>query len=122
MKVAIPVEDKNMKSSISEHFGRTEYFLIYDMNSKEENFVKNTAANSSGGAGIEAAQIVLDQRIDTLIVPRLGNNAGEVLKKENIKLFKNESNSIETTLKALEEGELSSLEKIHPGFHNHGGN
>lgn len=55
MKIAMPVDDRSMETSISQHFGRAPYFLIYDTGSKESMFLDNSAAISQGGAGIKAA-------------------------------------------------------------------
>ncbi|NLK36240.1 MAG: dinitrogenase iron-molybdenum cofactor biosynthesis protein, partial [Gracilibacteraceae bacterium] len=56
MKIAIPMDDKNMEASVCISFGRAPYFLIYDTESNESLFLENSAAASQGGAGIKAAQ------------------------------------------------------------------
>ncbi|WP_088228378.1 NifB/NifX family molybdenum-iron cluster-binding protein [Desulfosporosinus sp. FKB] len=122
MKVAIPVNDKSMEASVSESFGRTPYYLIYDTESKESVFLDNSAIASQGGAGIKAAQIVVDHRVNALITPRCGENAAEIIQAANIKLFKTINDSIKDNLAALIEGKLALLEEIHAGFHGHGGN
>jgi len=121
MKIAMPVDDRSMETSISQHFGRAPYFLIYDTGSKESLFLDNSAAISQGGAGIKAAQIIVDNKVGALLTPRCGENAAEVIKKANIKMFKATNNSIKDNIDALNAGKLSLLEEIHAGFHNHGG-
>jgi predicted Fe-Mo cluster-binding NifX family protein len=58
MRIAIPVDEKSIKTSVCQSFGRAPYFLIYDTDSKESKFIDNSAAASQGGAGIKAAQNV----------------------------------------------------------------
>ena len=70
MKIAIPVDEKSMGTNVCVSFGRTPYFLIYDTESKESSFINNSAASSSGGAGIKAAQTVVDSKADVLLTPR----------------------------------------------------
>lgn len=120
MIIGIPVEENTMNSNVSDNFGRTKYYLIYDDEKDQATFLENTAASSQGGAGIEAAQILVDQKIDSLITPRCGKNAADVLQSANIKIYKSASNSIEENLKNLKEGKLSPLLDIHPGLHKHG--
>ena len=120
MIIGIPVNEDNMNSEVSDNFGRAGYFLVYDNDKDEAKFVENTAASSQGGAGIEAAQILVDQKIDSLITPRCGKNAAEVLQSANIKIYKSISTSIEESLKSLKEGKLDPLLDIHPGLHRHG--
>lgn len=121
MKIAIPVDDKTIEGNVCISFGRTPYFLIYDTKTKESIFLENKGAVSQGGAGIKAAQRVVDSKVDVLLTPRCGENAAEVIKGGNIKIYKTINNSIKYNLASFEEGKLSFLDKIHPGFHGHGG-
>jgi len=121
MKIAIPVEGKTMETNVCQSFGRTPYFLIYDTESKESLFIDNSAATSQGGAGIKAAQTIADNNADVLLTPRCGENAAEVIKAANIKMYKTLNDSIMDNIDALNRGKLSLLADIHAGLHNHGG-
>ena len=83
-----------MDSSICVSFGRTPYYLIYDTNTKKSEFIDNSVATSPGGAGIKAAQILVDKKADIVITPRCGENAANVLKSADIKIFKSNGSSI----------------------------
>lgn len=120
MKIVIPVEDKSTDTRISKVFGRAPYFLIYDKENKKEEFIENTACNSSGGAGIKAAQIVVDNKGDVLLTPQCGENAANVIKAAKIKIYKTENSSIEENLDKFNSGILLSLDNIHSGFHGQG--
>ncbi|MDF2530478.1 MAG: dinitrogenase iron-molybdenum cofactor biosynthesis protein [Clostridia bacterium] len=121
MKIAMPVDDKSMETSVCQSFGRTPYFLIYDTESRESVFLDNSAAASQGGAGIKAAQAIVDKNVNALLTPRCGENAAEVMKAAGIKIYKTINNSIQDNINTLNEEKLSLLEDIHAGFHNHGG-
>jgi len=121
MKIAIPVDDKSIESKVCISFGRTPYFLIYETDTKQSVFLDNNAIASQGGAGIKAAQAIVDEGVNILITPRCGENAAEVLKPANIKLYKTVNDSIEDNIEAFTNGKLSLLDDIHAGFHNHGG-
>ncbi|HZK09741.1 MAG TPA: NifB/NifX family molybdenum-iron cluster-binding protein [Clostridia bacterium] len=117
MIIAIPVEIDSKESLVSEHFGRSNYFLIYNSEEKEYKFVENSAAKSSGGAGIKAAQIVVDENAQVLVSPQLGQNAADVINGAKIKIYKAQVGSIKENLQALEEGKLKLLSEIHGGYH-----
>lgn len=121
MKIAIPVEDKSMESSICESFGRAPYFMIYDTESKDSVFLDNGAVASQGGAGIKAAQSIVDSQAEALLTPRCGENAASVIAAANIKIYRTINGSIEDNIEAITDGKLSLLDDIHAGFHNHGG-
>lgn len=120
MKIVIPVDDKSMETSVCQSFGRTPYFLIYDTESRRSLFIDNSAAASQGGAGIKAAQTIVDNNVSALLTPRCGENAAEVIKAANIKIYKTINDSIMDNIDALNNGKLSLLADIHKGFHNHG--
>lgn len=120
MKIAIPVNKESMDGGVCLSFGRAPYFLIYDMDSEKSNFITNAAAESQGGAGIKAAQLIVDNGVEALITPRCGKNAADVLNAAEIKLYNIKSDSVEDNIKAFADKELPLLDEIHAGFHNHG--
>ena len=122
MKIAIPVDEKSLDSNVCVSFGRTPYFLIYDVDTKESVFLDNSAAASTGGAGIKAAQTIVDNKANVLLTPRCGENAAEVLKSADIEIFKTTSASVNDNMDAFIDEKLSLLDEIHAGFHGHGGN
>ena len=122
MKIAIPVDEKSLDSNVCVSFGRTPYFLIYDVDTKESVFLDNSAAASTGGAGIKAAQTIVDNKANVLLTPRCGENAAEVLKSADLEIFKTTSASVKDNIDAFIDGKLSLLDEIHAGFHGHGGN
>ena len=121
MKLAIPVNNNSEDTSICISFGRTPYFCIYNTDSDCINYVDNSAAASQGGAGIKAAQILVDNGISVLITPRCGENAADVLKEADVKIYKSLDDSVSNNLEAFRKGALNLLDEIHSGFHNHGG-
>jgi len=122
MKIAIPVDEKNIESSVCTSFGRTPYFLIYDTDKNESIFIDNSAAKSAGGAGIKAAQIIVDNKAHILLTPRCGENAADVLKTSDIVIYKTQTVSAKENINAYISEKLPLLNEIHSGFHGHGEN
>ena len=120
MKIGMPVNNIDMDGDICVSFGRAPYFLIYDEESKESTFVENIGAKASGGAGVKAAQLIVDNNVDILLTPRCGENAAAVFQVANIKIYKTNGTSIKENIDLFIGGKLSLLEEIHEGFH--GGN
>ena len=88
MKITIPVNEQNMESTVCPSFGRAPYFLLYHTDTNESQWLPNSAAESSGGAGIAAAQLLADSGADALITPRCGENAEKVLSGANITVYR----------------------------------
>lgn len=121
MKIAVPADEKSLETGVCPSFGRAPYFLIYDTETNENEFIDNSAAASQGGAGVKAAQTIIDSKADALLTPRCGENAAVAIKAANIKIYKTTDGSIMDNINALVEGKLSELVDIHPGFHGHQG-
>lgn len=119
MKIAIPVDCNSPKAKVNDSFGRAPYYQVHDTETGEDTFVANPAAASAGGAGVRAAQTVVDQKVDVLLAPRCGQNAAEVILAAGIRLYKTEGDSIETNLEAFLAGKLAALDEIHAGLHGH---
>jgi predicted Fe-Mo cluster-binding NifX family protein len=122
MKLAMPVSKKELSSDVCQSFGRTPYFLVYDTEMQSSRFIDNGAAASQGGAGIKAAQSIADSGADVLLTPRCGENAAEVIRAADIKIYKTVSGSALDNINAFIDGKLTALEEIHAGFHHRGGN
>lgn len=120
MKIAIPVDNKSLCAGVCASFGRSPYFLIYDTESNEAEFIENTAAKTTGGAGIKAAQIIADNKAGVLLTPRLGENAAGVVKSADIEIYKSVDGSVQDNINAYTNGKLSLLSEIHAGLHGGG--
>lgn len=115
MKIAVPLEEN--KKSICVSFGRAPYFIFYDVEKKVKEILENPAATSQGGAGLKAAQFILDNGADTLITVRCGENAGEVFAAAELKVYKAQGNDIESNINIVSSGKGVYLDKFHSGFH-----
>lgn len=115
MIIAIPLDDK--KENVCVSFGRAPYFLFHNSETNATETIKNPAAETSGGAGIKAAQLVTDLRANALITVRCGQNAAEVLLASGITVYQAAGAPAAENLEALTEGKLKKLESFHAGFH-----
>jgi len=122
MKIAIPVDEKTLDSNVCASFGRAPYFLIHDTETSDSVFIDNSAATNMGGAGIKAAQIIVDSKANVLLTPRCGENAAFVLKSADIKIFKTSSVRLKDNIDDFIAEKLLSVDEFHPGFHRHRGN
>jgi len=119
MKIAIPVDDKNIESGVCPSFGRAPYFLFYNTDNKESYYLDNSAVASQGGSGIRAAQVVADQGVKALLTPRCGENVEELLSKAEVLIYRTIAGTAQQNITAFEAEKLVLLKDFHPGFHGH---
>lgn len=117
MKIAIPVNENKSETSVCVSFGRAPYFMLYDTEGKTTEYIANTAAEAQGGAGLKAAQLIVDSGADVLLTLRCGQNAAEALKAAQIIIYKVEGLGVAENLGALQEGKLTPMTQFHAGFH-----
>lgn len=121
MKISIPSEGKDLSSLVCQSFGRTLTFIVVDINTLEFETLDNEAAAAQGGAGIKAAQAIADSGAEAVITFHCGENAAQVLRAADIKLYKAVSGTVEEMIDLYKNGKLEELTEIHPGYHGHNG-
>jgi len=120
MKIAVAATGENLDSGTSPVFGRCPYFILADVNDEigETKVVKNPAMMAGGGAGIQAAQLLAEEKVDVVISGAVGPNAFEVLKRFNIKVYEIQPGTVEENLNLYQKGELEEISV--PGPENRG--
>ena len=85
MRIAIASKDRELSSQIEPRFGRAEYIIIYDTRSQEPEVLDNREiAQLTGGAGVKAAEAVVDKNVDYVISQNFGPKALQVFKAANV--------------------------------------
>ena len=111
MKIAIPVDGDQVCVS----FARAPQFLFEENGVVER--LDNIAADAQGGAGLKAAQFLVDQGANILITVRCGENAAKVLEMANMKVYKSKGENALDQIQLLKEGKLDVLTEFHAGYH-----
>lgn len=110
MKIAFPSAGKELSSMVDGRFGRAIHYVIVDSDSgKIISVIANTAVNASGGAGIEASQLLINEKIDIVVAMNVGPNAFRALQGANIELFMAITGTIQENFIKYKGNELSSV-------------
>ena len=115
MKIAIPVDET--KKSVCVSFGRAPYFLFRELGTGKEELLDNPGAAAQGGAGLKAAQFVVDQGAGELITVRCGENAAKVFRAADMLILEAQGTDLAENIKACEEKKLPELTHFHAGYH-----
>ena len=94
MKILISSTGDNLESLIDPRFGRAAYFIIVDTDSMEFEVINNKTIAFGGGAGVKAAQTVVDKDVAAVITGNMGPNAMNVLPIAQIDIFKGISETV----------------------------
>lgn len=114
MRIAISSEGKTLESKIDVRFGRCPYFAIIEIDKKKKQitnkkFIENTAQAQMGGAGITAAEIVANEKVNAIITTNLGPRAFQVFGQLGIEIYRAEGK----IKKAIEDFMNNKLQQVN---------
>lgn len=114
MKIAVSTQGNSSESIIDSRFGRCANFAVFDTEKDNWSFIENDGAKAGGGAGLAAAQQIIDNGIQVLITGNMGPNAFDVLNSEEISVFKYENGSVQDAVNGYKEKKLYEITAAGP--------
>jgi predicted Fe-Mo cluster-binding NifX family protein len=117
MKIAVASSGKDLNSPINPRFGRCPYFLIVDTETDKFEVLENMAVQAFRGAGISAAQMVINKGVGVVIAGNFGPNALNVFQAGGIKAFgvKTEVN-VKEVIESYKAGRLEEIKTSTVNF------
>ncbi|XMB87178.1 NifB/NifX family molybdenum-iron cluster-binding protein [Mycoplasmatota bacterium WC44] len=116
MKVAVAVNNNN----VSKHFGKTEGFMLFDIQNKE--VISREYYNNSINSGCGITSELTDLGVKSLVVGGMGENAKRKVEAQNIEVYLTNSVSIEKVVEDFINGKLNkedNLYLVHQHNHSH---
>jgi predicted Fe-Mo cluster-binding NifX family protein len=86
VKVCVSAIAGSLEAQVDSRFGRCQYFVFVDSETLAFEVERNTAAGATGGAGIQAAQIVANHGVQLVLTGNVGPNAYQALSAAGIKI------------------------------------
>ena len=86
MKTVITSKGNNQKSLFDLRFGRAGWFCVIDDESDHTSFIENDQAEATGGAGVKAAEKMVELGVQKVISGDFGPKAKDLLEKFNIQM------------------------------------
>jgi len=113
VKILVSTSKGGLGDLICPMFGRCPTFTLLEVDEKEKKILKtevipNPGAMAGGGAGIVAAQAVINSGAKSLIIGNCGPNAVAVLMQAGISVYSS-AGKVEDAVTKLLEGKLPSV-------------
>ncbi|WP_427340573.1 NifB/NifX family molybdenum-iron cluster-binding protein [Caloranaerobacter sp. DY30410] len=124
MKVCFSSAGKNLDSQLDPRFGRCKYFIIVNIETDEFKVVENEGFVSEHGAGVSAANLVVDEGVDIVITRNIGPNSMKILTSAKISVYEGQPDTIKANLELLKQDKLNEIKeprKSHFGLQNRWG-
>lgn len=120
MRVAVSSTGDSLDSPVDPRFGRCSYFVIFD-GGEGHRAVRNEGQALGNGAGIQAAQQMLDLGVGAVVTGDIGPNAFRVLAAGCVKMFVGSRGTVASAIESYRNGELrETASSTSPGHHGHG--
>ena len=117
MKICITTSGTDLDAQVDSVFGRARYFLLVDSETLEAEAVENTP--SAHGAGVQAAQIMVDKAVGAVLTGNVGPNAFQGLTAAGIQIYIGAKGTARDALAAYKAGTLQATSG--PTSQGHGG-
>jgi predicted Fe-Mo cluster-binding NifX family protein len=117
MKICVTATAGSLDAQIDPRFGRCAYFVIVDSETMQFEAIPNTAAGVTGGAGIQAAQIIANEGVKMVITGNVGPNAFGALSAAGIEVVTGAFGAVREAVEKFKRGELSKIGAPTVGGH-----
>lgn len=106
MKVIVTAKGNDPDSAFSPVFGRCPIFVSVDTETMDFEWAVNPALDAGGGAGIQAAQYVVDAGAAAIVTGMVGPNAYRVLAEAGVAVHTFDGGTVRQAVEAFKAGRL----------------
>jgi len=112
MKIAIPVQNRDLSSDIDLRFGRAEWALVVDsLTSKFEAYGNAVSLKSIQLSGTQVAQNLVDLGVEVVLAKNIGPNAFKILKADDVKVFLVKKQTVQEAIESFKVNELKEIDQ-----------
>jgi predicted Fe-Mo cluster-binding NifX family protein len=108
MKIAVTASGPGLDAQVDPRFGRAASFVLYDTESRKLQKVDNgQSLNAAQGAGIQAAETLMQVGAACVLTGHCGPKAFRVLDSACIRVYTGVSGTVGEAIAAFEQGRLA---------------
>lgn len=108
MKVIVTSSGRDLGAAASPVFGRCPVYIVVDTETMQFEALDNPAMSAAGGAGIQAAQFVVEQGVQAVLSGNVGPNAFNVFQAANVPVYLIGGGTVREAVEAYKAGRLPS--------------
>ncbi len=87
MKIVVSSSGHDLNAPVSPIFGRCSTYIFVDTDTMAFEAVSNPAVSAAGGAGVQAAQFVVQRGVQAIVTGNVGPNAYGVLRSAGVPVY-----------------------------------
>jgi predicted Fe-Mo cluster-binding NifX family protein len=117
MKIAVTANGVDLDAPISSIFGRCPTYILVDTETMQFEVLDNPALSAPGGAGVQAAQFVIEHGAQAVLTGNVGPNAFGVFQAAHVPVFLLGNGTVRNALEAYKKGLLQSTGAANVAAH-----
>jgi len=106
MKIVISANGADLDAPASPVFGRCPTYVFVDTETMDFEAVENPAITAAGGAGIQAAQFVVERGAQAVVTGNVGPNAFNVFQSAGVAVYLFSGGTVRQAMEACQAGQL----------------
>ena len=108
MKIVVTANGADLDAPASPVFGRCPVYVFVDTETMAYEAVENPAEGASSGAGIQAAQFIVERGAQVVVSGNVGPNAFDVLQAAGVAVYLFGGGTVQQAVDAYKAGQLPS--------------
>ena len=106
MKLCVSATGNDLGATVDPRFGWCQFFIFIDSETMDFESVVNPAFTAGGGAGIQAAQLVVNRGAGVVFTGNVGPNAFQALQAAGVKVVTGISGTVKEAVEKFKKGEV----------------
>ena len=106
-KICITAQGPTLEAPIDTRFGRCANFIFVDPDTMKFETAPNPGAMASGGAGIQAAQFIVDHKAEIVLTGHVGPNAYDALNAGGVTVYTGISGTVKEAISQFQGKKLT---------------
>lgn len=86
MIIAIAASENHLKAIVDPHFGRCDWYCLYNTENHQSSFIENPVRHSQEKAGCDAAEMLIEKGVCMVIAGRFGSKVVDVFRSGNVQM------------------------------------
>jgi predicted Fe-Mo cluster-binding NifX family protein len=118
MKICVTAASASLDAQLDPRFGRCTFFIIIDTETMQFEAIPNPSQEATGGAGIQAAQLIVNKGVKVLITGNVGPNAFHALSTASVEIITGASGAVREVAEQFKQGKLKKTSIPTVGEHS----
>lgn len=118
MKIVVTANGTHLDAPISPVFGRCPTYIFVDTTTLAFEAVENPAISAPAGAGIQAAQFIVEHGAQALLTGSIGPNAAVALQGTDMQVYQIFEGTVRQAVEMFQQGRLNSISGANVASHS----